>query len=114
MNELAPPSRRGGGRDAKRAARLGAAVVGVPFISRKIPYVELLDEEGLALIEDNAERILSEIGCEFRDDPEAIEIWRAAGAEVTGELVRMPRGMCRKLIQDHAPSEFVHHARNPR
>ena len=113
MNDLATPSRRGGGRDAKRAARLGSTNAGVPFISRGIPYAELLDEEGLALIENNAERILSEIGCEFRDDPEALEIWKAAGAEVTGELVRMPRGMCRQLIQDHAPKEFVHQARNP-
>ena len=112
MNDLSTPSRRSGGRDAKRAARLGAVAAGVPYISRKIPYVELLDEAGLALIEENAEQILSEIGCEFRDDPEALEIWKAAGAEVTGELVRMPRGMCRQLIQDHAPREFVHQARN--
>ena len=27
----------------------------MPFISRKIPYVSLLDEEGLALIEENAD-----------------------------------------------------------
>jgi len=112
MNDLSPPSRRGGGRDAKRAARLGAAGISVPYISRKIPYVSLIDDEGLALIEANAETILAEIGCEFRDDPEALEIWKAAGAEVTGELVRMPRGMCRKLIQDHAPAEFTHQARN--
>ncbi len=111
-----PPStsgRRGGGRDAKRAARLGSQTVASPYISRRLPYVDLLDEEGLALIEENAEVILSELGCEFRDDPEALEIWKAAGAEVTGELVRMPRGMCRQLIQNHAPREFVHQARNP-
>jgi trimethylamine--corrinoid protein Co-methyltransferase len=113
MSEAQTLTRRGGGRDAKRAARLGAVSASVPFITRKIPYVELIDEEGLALIEENAEIILSEIGVEFRDDPEALEIWREAGAEVTGELVRMPRGMCRKLIQDNAPREFVHQARNP-
>ena len=81
------PGRRGGGRDAKRAARLGSHTASSPFISRRLPYVDLLDEEGLALIEENAEVILSELGCEFRDDPEALEIWKAAGAEVTGELV---------------------------
>lgn len=107
------PSRRGGGREARRASRLGATSVAAPFISRRIPFVELLDEEGLALIEANAETILEEIGCEFRDDPEALEIWKAAGADVEGERVRMPRGMCRKLIQDHAPREFNHIARNP-
>ncbi|MFM5916305.1 MAG: trimethylamine methyltransferase family protein [Novosphingobium sp.] len=113
MNEMSSPSRSRGGREAKRAARLSGVTASAPYISRRIPYVELLDEEGLSLIEENAEKILSEIGCEFRDDPEALQIWKAAGAEVTGELVRMPRGMCRKLIQDNAPSEFVHQARNP-
>ncbi len=107
------PTRRGGGRDAKRAARLGAVASHPPFISRNIPYVELLDDAGLSLIEENAETILTEIGVEFRDDPEALEIWKSAGADVTGELVRFPRGMCRKLIQDHAPREFTQHARNP-
>jgi hypothetical protein len=64
-----------------------AAVSGYPpFISRNIPYVELLGEEGLRLIEANAETILTEIGVEFRDDPEALEIWRAAGADVTGRI----------------------------
>jgi trimethylamine--corrinoid protein Co-methyltransferase len=112
MTDVPAPSRRGG-RDAKRAARLAAVSGYPPFISRNIPYVELLGEEGLRLIEANAETILTEIGVEFRDDPEALEIWRAAGADVQGELVRMPPGMCRKLIQDHAPREFTQHARNP-
>lgn len=113
MNDMAPTARRGGGRDAKRAARLGTIAASLPFAARAIPYVELLEEEGLALIEENAEIMLSEIGVEFRDDPEALEIWRSAGAEVEGERVRTPRGMCRKLIQDHAPREFTQHARNP-
>ena len=113
MSEPHIPSRRGGGRDAKRAARIGAASVSAPFISRRLPYFEALDEEGLSLIEANAETILAEVGVEFRDDPEALEIWRAAGAEVVGELVRMPRGMCRGLIQTYAPREFTQIARNP-
>ena len=108
------PSRsRAGGRDAKRAARLGVVEVSAPYISRRLPLFDVLDEEGLSLIEANAETILAEVGVEFRDDPEALVIWRAAGAEVTGELVRMPRGMCRALIQTHAPREFTQIARNP-
>ena len=27
--------------------------------------------------------------------------------------MRFPRGLCRKIIQDHAPREFIQHARNP-
>jgi len=106
-------SRRGGGRESKRAARAGASAVRDPYIKRGIPYVSVLDEEGLSTIEANADTILEEVGIEFRDDPEALEMWRAAGADVQGERVRFPRGMCRKLVMDSAPSQFVQHARNP-
>jgi trimethylamine--corrinoid protein Co-methyltransferase len=109
----APRSRRAGGREAKRAARSGRSAASVPFITRNIPYYEVIDEQGLETIERNADTILEEVGIEFREDPEALEIWKKAGADVDGERVRIPRGMCRKLIQDHAPREFVQHARNP-
>jgi len=72
----------------------------------------VLSEEGLATIEYNADTILEEIGIDFRDDKEALEIWKAAGASVTGERVRFPRGMCRQLVQNSAPREFTQHARN--
>ncbi len=67
----------------------------VPYITRNIPYYEVLGEEGLALMEHNADTILQEIGIDFRDDPECLQIWKAAGADVQGERVRFPRGMCR-------------------
>ena len=102
----------GGGRAAKRA-RAAAGQAREPWIARGIPYFEVLGEEGLATIEANAETILAEIGIDFRDDEEALALWREAGADVDGERVRFPRGLCRKLVQDHAPREFVQHARNP-
>ncbi len=104
--------RGGGGAEARRAARQGGSVVQLPYITRKIPTYEPLGEEGLALIERNADTILQEIGIEFRDDPEALAIWKDAGADVTGERVRFPRGLCRKLTKT-APAEFTQHARNP-
>ena len=88
-------ARRPSGRDAKRAARAARAGASIPYITRKIPYYEVLDEEGLALMEHNADTILEEIGIDFRDDPEALEIWKAAGADVKGERVHFARGMCR-------------------
>ena len=110
----APRNRRtAGGREAKRAARSARSGHSVPYITRKIPYYEVLDEEGLSIIEHNADTILEEIGIDFRDDPEALDIWRKAGADVQGERVRMPRGMCRALVQATAPREFTQHARNP-
>src|SRR5580692_7019799 len=113
QNTQTSHARRPSGRDAKRAARTARAGASVPFITRKIPYYEVLSEEGLALMEHNADTILEEIGIDFRDDPEAIAIWQAAGADVKGERVRFARGMCRSLIQRSAPREFTQHARNP-
>jgi trimethylamine--corrinoid protein Co-methyltransferase len=113
MDESSTPRRRAGGRDAKRAARVARAGVSVPYITRRIPYFEVLGEEGIAIIEANAETILAEIGIEFRGDAEALEIWRKAGADVQAERVRFPRGLCRSIVQASAPREFVQHARNP-
>ena len=105
--------RRGrGGRDARRAG--GAAPTrSAPYIQRKIPVFEVLDEEGLQQIENNAETILEEIGIEFRDMPEALDILKQGGAEIDGVRVRFPRGLCRSIIQASAPREYTQHARNP-
>ncbi len=105
--------RRPSGRDAKRAARAARSGSTVPYITRKIPYYEVLGEEGLAQLEENADTILEEIGIDFREDPEALAIWKAAGADVQGERVHFARGMCRELVQRTAPREFTQHARNP-
>jgi len=106
-------SRRGAGREAKRAARLAHAVEIIPFITRKIPYYEVLNDDGLSLIERNAETILEEVGIDIKGDEEVLQIWKSAGADVQGERVHIPRGMCRSLIQKSAPREYVQHARNP-
>ncbi len=108
-----PRARRAGGREAKRAARSARAGTSMPYITRRIGVYEVLDEEGLATIERNADIILAEIGIEYRDDPEALAVWKAAGADIDGERVRCPPGMCRSIVQASAPREFVQHARNP-
>ena len=105
--------RRGrGGRDARRAG-VATVTASAPYIKRKIPFFEVLDEEGLQLIENNADTILEEVGIEFRDMPEALEILKQGGAEIDGVTVRFPRGLCRSIIQASAPREFTQHARNP-
>ncbi len=105
--------RRGrGGAGARRAARRGGAVRQLRAIERKIANFEVLGEEGLELIEHNAETVLEEIGLDFREDPETLAIWKEAGADVQGERVRFPRGLCRSLIKT-APASFTQHARNP-
>ena len=104
---------RGGGREARRAARAAGRPAIVPYVTRRVPVYDVMSTEGLELIEHNAETILEGVGVEFRDDPEALALWRDAGADVQGERVRIPRGLARKLVTDSAPGEFVQHARNP-
>jgi trimethylamine--corrinoid protein Co-methyltransferase len=84
-----------------------------PYIDRKIGVLPVLSEEGLELIEANADRILAEVGMEFRDDPEIIAIFAEAGCDIDGERVRIAPGFCRKTIQATAPAEFTQAARNP-
>ena len=103
--------REGGGRDGRREARAKVVVKTAPFIERKIPYLEYLNEEDLQLIEDNADILLEEIGIDFLDDPEALQMWSDAGADVQGTRVRFPQGLCRSLIQATAPKNlFSMHA----
>jgi trimethylamine--corrinoid protein Co-methyltransferase len=105
-------ARRPNARDAKRAARTARGAASAPYIVRRIPRFEVLDDTGLSIIERNADRILEETGIEFREDPEVLDIFRKAGAQVDGERVRFPGGMCRELIQRNAPREFTQIARN--
>ena len=107
------PRQRSGGRAGRQAARLSHQVERVPFLTRTLPPFEVLNEEGLSLIEQNADTILEEVGLEFRGDPEAIRLLKDAGADVQGERVRFPRGMCRQIVQATAPKVFTQHARNP-
>src|SRR5260221_3895403 len=102
-----------GGAEARRHARQKPAIIQNPYIQRKIPLVTVLDEEGLAIIERNADTILQEIGMEFRDEPEALELWKAAGADVKGTRIRFPRRLCRSIIQQTAPKQYTQYARNP-
>src|ERR1700752_3777236 len=91
-------ARRPSGRDAKRAARAALAGGSIPYITRKIPFYEVLSEEGLAPQQHKRDTIREEIGISLRSDPEALEIWKAAGADVKGERLHFARGMCRSLV----------------
>ena len=88
-----------------------------PYIHRRIPSYDLLDTESLERIEAGADRILAEIGIEFRDDPQTVELFRAAGGTVRRQSqnawnIRFEPGLIRGLLKT-APASFVQHARNP-
>lgn len=103
---------RGGGGAARRAERTAVRIETAKYIERNIPNFEILNDEALEIIENNAETVLEEVGVNFVDNPAALERWRDAGAEIDGERVRIPRGLARGLIKT-APSQFTQHARNP-
>ena len=64
---------RGGGGAARRAERSAVHFETARFIGRKIPNLEILNDEALEIIEANAETVLAEIGVNFPDNPEALE-----------------------------------------
>ncbi|MTI42995.1 trimethylamine--corrinoid protein Co-methyltransferase [Roseibium hamelinense] len=101
------------GRSARRERRQSSAGgISTPYITRGIPFYDVLSDEAAEKIEEQTDRLLWEIGLEFREDPEVLKIWKDAGAEVDGERVRFPKGMLRELIKT-APAQFTQHARNP-
>ena len=105
--------RRSGGRAGRAALRASHVVDRVPYLSRTMAPFEIATEETLAMIEHTADTVLLEVGVEIRDYPEALPIFKAAGADVDGTRVRFPRGMCREIVSKNAPATYVQHARNP-
>nr|WP_278921450.1 trimethylamine methyltransferase family protein [Pseudophaeobacter profundi] len=106
-------SRRGGGRAGAAARRGQAALQQMPWsIPQNIdPPIEPLRPEGVAAIHDGAMRILEEIGVVFLN-PEALALFKQAGCQVEGDLVRMDRGFVMEMLA-HAPPEFTITPRNP-
>ena len=105
--------RAGGGRANRQAARLASHADSIPFLTRTLPPFEVLSDEAIAIIEENADTILEELGVWVRDYPPALKLFASAGADVDGERVRFPRGMCRSIVQATAPRQYTQHGRNP-
>ena len=112
MTDQATPHEPRRGREARRVARQGRSAQSIPYITRNLPLTEVLSAEGLELIEHNADRLLAEIGIDFRGYPSALALLKDAGCDITGERVRFPQGLARKLCAT-APQEYFQVARNP-
>ena len=95
--------RSGGGAEARRAQR-SAAGQGpqLTYIKRNIPLYEVLTEDGLSLIENNAETVLQEIGIDFRDDPEALAMWKRRRRRRQGRPRALSQGPRALADQDGA------------
>jgi trimethylamine--corrinoid protein Co-methyltransferase len=113
LTSQTPPlagGRRGGGRENRRALR-AAPMVSFPTLVRNIPVYNIVPDEAVELIHDESLKILEDVGCEFRDGT-AVEMWKAAGADVKGTRVRIDRALLMELVSC-APAEFTLNARNP-
>ncbi len=103
-------ARRARGR--RNSSEEAAVAPASPHIRRNLPFFDVLDEETVVKLEDQVDWIMQDIGIAFRDDPEALRIWKEAGAQIEGDIVKAPadwiRGLCAK-----APREFTQVARNP-
>jgi trimethylamine--corrinoid protein Co-methyltransferase len=108
-----PRGRRSGGRAGRQRLRASHVIERQPFLTRKLRPVELVSEEGLAIIEDNADTILEQVGVDVHDYPGALELFADAGADVSGDRVHFPRGLCRQIVSATAPAVYTQHARDP-
>ncbi len=108
-------NRRSGGRRSGRKSSGRGGITQRPWSRLRNPYapVEVLSPDELEKIHQASLEILEDIGIAFLL-PEALDILRAAGAEVdnTTQMVRFDRGLVEDAIS-HAPSEYVLHTRNP-
>ena len=71
-----------------------------------------MNEEQLVKLETQVDWIFEDVGIAFRDDEEALRIWREAGARIEGDIVRADAQWIRDLCAK-APRQFTQVARNP-
>ena len=112
MQEHGTSGRRRRAQGSARQRQRDIRPAGPAYVTRQIPFLSFADEEALVRLEEQADWLMQEIGIEFRDDDEALRIWREAGADVEGTRVKAPRGMIRALCKT-APAEFTQLSRNP-
>jgi len=111
---MADTENTGRKRRTPRSERGQREVIATPaYIKRVVPFYELLGEEQLVCLEEQADWLIQEVGIAFKGDPVALDIWRKAGADVgADDKVRLPKGMARELCKT-IPHEFEQVARNP-
>ncbi len=83
-----------------------------PFIKRSLPFFDILDGEKIEALERQVDWLIEDVGIAFRDDPVALDLWRAEGARLDGDIIRAPANWIRSLCAK-APSKFTQIARNP-
>ena len=82
-----------------------------PFIKRSLPFFDVLDKEKIETLERHVDWLIEDVGIAFRDDPVALDLWRAEGAKLDGDIIRAPADWIRSLCAK-APNKFTQIARN--
>ena len=103
LSQRRPRSRRRTKRSADPQVQI--------FKERQIPAYGLLDESSLIELEQQADWLLENIGMEFHGDDTALELFKSAGASVSGVRAKFEPGLVRELCST-APSTFKLHSRN--
>lgn len=102
-------------RAARRISRKRLPIESLPFkaLHNFLPPVQFLSADDVERLHQASMRILEEIGIRFME-PEALDIWARAGAEVdrSTQIVKMDRGLVLEAIAK-APARFTLRARNP-
>ncbi len=103
------PRRRG------RAQRVSQTSTHTSAVSprNRLGAYEPFSNDQIDRLEAHADRILDEVGVDFRGDDEALELFRSAGARVEGQRVRFDPGLAAKLCST-APKQFDMHGRDGR
>ena len=83
-----------------------------PFVKRSLPFFDILDGEKIEALERQVDWLIEDVGIAFRDDPVALDLWRAEGAKLDGDIISAPADWIRSLCAK-APSKFTQIARNP-
>ena len=103
-------------RRDRRSTQTACGAIPSPYIQRRVPHFDVLDDAQLQQLDQQVDWLIENIGVAFRDDPVALDIWRAAGVTPTGEhgdLIRADAQWIRDLVAK-APSQFTQISRKYR
>ncbi len=100
-------------RRKERRPRTSSTRTGLvkPLVNQ-LPLTEVLSEEGIVTVHRASMRLLKEIGMLIIDYPPALETFRANGANVEGQSVKIDEDTLMHFVRQ-APPIFTQLARNP-
>ena len=74
-------------RKSRSAAAGQTTTPDSPFIKRSLPFFDILDGEKIEALERQVDWLIEDVGIAFRDDPVALDLWRAEGAKLDGDIM---------------------------